>query len=102
MTTAGFAYEHVARGAEPSGSVQATGHRGQAGDAGQAHSATPVRCASGALAEPKDGHEGLVNTPLLFWGHPAYKLTQSSRVDGPGLLNQDAGALPEQVDLRAE
>jgi hypothetical protein len=51
------------------------------------------------LAEPKDGHEGFVNTPVLLWAYPAYEFTGPSCADGPDLLNQDAGGLPEQVDL---
>lgn len=54
------------------------------------------------LAEAKDGHEGLVDAPLLFWSHPAYKLAESSGIDGPDLLNQDPGGLSQQVDLGAE
>jgi hypothetical protein len=66
-----------------------------------------VRCArwdalSALLAKPKDGHEGLVNTPLLFRAYSAYEFTEPSGVDGPDLLNQNAGGLPEQVNLRAE
>ena len=57
---------------------------------------------SALLAEPKDGHEGFVNTPLLFWAYPAYELTEPSGVDGPDLLNQHAGGFPEQVDLGTE
>ena len=54
------------------------------------------------LAESKDGDEGLVDAPLLFWSHPAQKLAESSGIDGPGLLNQHPGGLPEQVDFGAE
>jgi hypothetical protein len=39
---------------------------------------------------------------LLFWAHPAHDFTEPSSVNGPDLLNEDAGGLPEQVDLRAE
>jgi hypothetical protein len=49
------------------------------------------------LAEPMDGHEGFVNTPLLFWAYPAYELTEPSGVDGSDLLNQHASDLPEHV-----
>jgi hypothetical protein len=66
-----------------------------------------VRCTrwdalAALLAEPKDGHEGLVDTPLLFWAHPADDFTEPSGVDGPDLLNQNTGGLPEQVDLGTE
>ena len=54
------------------------------------------------LAEAKDGDEGLVDAPLLFWTHPAYKLAESSGIDRPDLLNQDPGDLSHQVDLGAE
>jgi hypothetical protein len=54
------------------------------------------------LAESKDGYEGLVDAPLLFWSHPAHKLAESSGIDGPDLLNQYPGGLPEQVDSGAE
>jgi hypothetical protein len=54
------------------------------------------------LAESKDGDEGLVDAPLLFWSHLAHEVTEASGVDGADLLNQDANGLPEQVNLRAE
>src|SRR5215831_6495978 len=54
------------------------------------------------LAEPKDGHQGLIDTPLLLRAHPAHEFTKPSGVDGTDLLNQDAGGLAEQVDLGAE
>jgi hypothetical protein len=54
------------------------------------------------LAQSKDGHEGLVDAPLLFWSHPARKLAESSGIDGPDLLNQHPGGLPEQVDFGSE
>jgi hypothetical protein len=53
------------------------------------------------LAQSKDSQEGLVDPPLLLKAHPAYELTEPGRVDSAGLLNQDAGGLPEQVDLWA-
>jgi hypothetical protein len=54
------------------------------------------------LAEPKDGHQGLIDTPLLLRVHPAHEFTKPPSVDGTDLLNQDAGGLAEQVDLWAE
>src|SRR5215475_10253118 len=54
------------------------------------------------LSQPKDGHEGVVDAPLLLRAHIAHKLTKPSGVDGADLLNQDAGGLPEQVNLRPE
>src|SRR5215470_9423393 len=54
------------------------------------------------LAEPKDGHQGLIDGPLLFRVHPAHELTKPPGVDGTDLLNQDAGGLAEQVDPGAE
>jgi hypothetical protein len=55
-----------------------------------------------ALSESKDGHEGLVDTPLLFWTYPAHEFAESPGVDGADLFNQDASGLPEQVDLGTE
>ena len=54
------------------------------------------------LAEPKDGHQGFINTPLLLRAYPAHEFTQPSCVDGAGLLDQDTGGLAKQLDLRAE
>src|SRR5215471_6179249 len=54
------------------------------------------------LAEPKDGHQGLIDAPLLLRVHPAYEFTKPPGVDGADLLNQDAGGLAEQVDLWAK
>jgi hypothetical protein len=41
------------------------------------------------LAEPKDCHEGLIDTPLLLWAHPAHEFTEASCVNAADLLNQD-------------
>ena len=54
------------------------------------------------LAEPKDGHQGLVDAPLLLRTHPAHEFTKPSCVDRTDLLNQDAGGLTKQVDLGPE
>jgi hypothetical protein len=54
------------------------------------------------LAKPKDSHQGVIDTPLLLRAHPAHELTKPSCVDGADLLNQDAGGLAKQLDLRAE
>src|SRR5215813_3786236 len=54
------------------------------------------------LAEPEDGHQGLIDTPLLLRAHPAHEFTQPCCVDGTDLLNQDTGGLTKQPDLRAE
>lgn len=54
-----------------------------------------MRCAPSGT---EDGHEGLVDTPLLRWAYPAHKLTEPSSVDSAELLSQDASGLPEQVD----
>jgi hypothetical protein len=54
------------------------------------------------LAEPKDGHQGLIDTPLLLRAHPAHEFAKPSRVDGAELFNQDTGGLAEQLDLGAE
>ena len=54
------------------------------------------------LAEPKNGHQGLIDAPLLLRVHPAYQFTKPTGVDGTDLLNQHAGGLAEQVDLWAE
>lgn len=39
------------------------------------------------LAQPQDGHEGLVNAPLLFRVHPAYQITEAPSVNGAGLFD---------------
>ena len=54
------------------------------------------------LAKPKDSHQGVIDTPLLLRAHPAHELTKPSCVDGADLLNQDAGGLAKQLDLRAK
>jgi hypothetical protein len=54
------------------------------------------------LAEPKDGHQGLIDTPQLLRVHPAHEFTEPSGVDRADLLDQDAGGLTEQVDLGTE
>lgn len=54
------------------------------------------------LVEPKDRHEGLVDTPLLLWADSADEFTESPGVHSANLLNQDAGRFPEQVDLGTE
>ena len=54
------------------------------------------------LAEPKDSHQGVIDTPLLLWAHPAYEFTEPSCVNSAHLLNQDTGGLAKQVDLGAE
>jgi hypothetical protein len=38
------------------------------------------------LAQPEDGHEGLVNAPLLFRVHPAYQITEPASVNGADLF----------------
>ena len=58
--------------------------------------------ARGELAESQDGHQGLVDAPLLLRAHPAHELTESPSVDRADLLNQDAGGLAKQVDLGPE
>ena len=54
------------------------------------------------LAEPKDGHQGLIDTPLLLRAYPAHEFTKPPRVDRADLLNQNTGGLTEQLDLRSE
>ena len=54
------------------------------------------------LAEPKDGHQGFIDAPLLLRAYPAHEFTQPSCVDGTDLLNQDPGGLSKQLDLGAE
>jgi hypothetical protein len=39
---------------------------------------------------------------LLLRNDPANKVSEAAGVDWPDLLNKDAGALTEQVNLRAE
>ena len=51
------------------------------------------------LAEPQDGHQGLVNAPLLFRVYPAYQFTEAPSVNGARLFNQDAGGLTEHVNF---
>src|SRR5262249_3950077 len=62
----------------------------------------PWRVGKKALAEAEDSHQGLVDTPQLLRAHPANECTESADVDGTDLLDQDAGGLAEQLDLRAE
>jgi len=66
------------------------------------HQRRRPRRAGALLVEPKDRHEGLVDTPLLLWAHSAHKFTESPGVHSAYLFNQDAGGLPEQVDLGTE
>ena len=54
------------------------------------------------LAESQDGHQGFVDAPLLLRAYPADEFTESPGVDCAHLLNQDAGGLPEKVNLGAE
>jgi len=54
------------------------------------------------LAEPKDSHQGLVDTPLLFRAHLAHEFAKPPYIDGANLLNQDADGLPKQLDLGTE
>jgi hypothetical protein len=54
------------------------------------------------LAEPEDGHQGLIDAPLLLRAHPPHEFTKPSCVDGADLLNQDTGGLTKQLDLGAE
>jgi len=39
------------------------------------------------LAEPQDGREGFVDSPLLVWTDPAHQIAQPSGVDRADLLN---------------
>jgi hypothetical protein len=54
------------------------------------------------LTEPKDSHQGLVDTPLLLRAHRAHKFAKPPCIDGADLLNQDTGGLTKQLDLGAE
>jgi hypothetical protein len=54
------------------------------------------------LAEPKDGHQGLIDTPLLLRAYPAHEFTKPSCIHGADLLNQDTGGFTKQLDLGAE
>jgi hypothetical protein len=54
------------------------------------------------LAEPQDGHQGFVDAPLLYRAYPADEFTEPPGVDCAHLLNQDAGGLPEKVNIGAE
>ena len=54
------------------------------------------------LAEPEDGQQGFVYSPLLFGADPAYQVSQPPGVDGPDLLHEHAGRLAKHVDLGAE
>ena len=54
------------------------------------------------LAETEDGHQGLIDAPLLLGGHPGHEITKSSGINGTDLLDQDAGGLAEELDLGAE
>ena len=39
------------------------------------------------LAQPQDGCEGFVDSPLLVWADPAHQFAQPSGVDRADLLN---------------
>ena len=54
------------------------------------------------LAQPQDGHEGLVKAPLLFRVHPAYQITEPPSVNGADLFDQDAGGLTMHLNLGTE
>jgi hypothetical protein len=53
-------------------------------------------------SEAEDGHQGLVDAPLLVGGHPVHEVTEPPSIHGSDLLDQDAGGLAEQFDLGAE
>ena len=42
----------------------------------------------GLLSKSEDGHEGLVDAPLLFGGDVTYQSTKPTGVDGSHLLNE--------------
>ncbi len=54
------------------------------------------------LTQPEDCHECFVDAPLLLRGNSADKLAEAARIDRTYLLDQDAGDLTEQLDLRTE
>jgi hypothetical protein len=51
------------------------------------HALTTVASFRIRLAQPKDGHEGLVNAPLLFRVHPADQITEPPSVNGADLFD---------------
>jgi hypothetical protein len=54
------------------------------------------------LTQSEDGHQGLIDTPLLLRAHPAHKFTKPPCADGADLLNQDTAGLTKQLDLGPE
>ena len=62
----------------------------------------PPDASTDALTQSEDGHQGLIDTPLLLRAHPAHEFTKPPCVDGADLLNQDTGGLTKQLDLGAE
>ena len=62
----------------------------------------PMAARQMRLAKPKDGHQGVIDTPLLLRAYPAHEFTKPSYVDSADLLNQDTGSLARQLDLGAE
>lgn len=58
--------------------------------------------APGLLSKSEDGHEGLVDAPLLFGGDVSYQSTKPTGVDGSHLLNEYPGGRSEQIDLGPE
>ena len=54
------------------------------------------------LTQSEDGHQGLIDTPLLLRAHPAHEFTKPPCVDGADLLNQDTGGHTKQLDLGPE
>lgn len=54
-----------------------------------------LTCYGCLSSKPKDGRERFVDAPLLFGSDPPDHIAESSCVDRPHLLDQDAGCLAE-------
>jgi hypothetical protein len=53
-------------------------------------------------AQPEDGRQRFVDTPLLIWRDPPYQVAKVPGVDGADLLDENASSLAQQFDLRTE
>ncbi len=54
------------------------------------------------LPKAENGKKSFVDAPLLLRTDPAYEVAQAIRVHSADLLDEDAGGLAQQVDLRTE
>jgi hypothetical protein len=52
--------------------------------------------------EAENGQQSFIDAPLLLRTDPSDKVSKAARIDCADLLDEDAGALTEEVYLRAE